>query len=196
MLNSGGTIMQAFSGAPFDILAPRARDIRALDIAESLSKINRFTGHTIPTYSVAQHCLLVSYLLDGSGYEMEGLFHDAHEYITGDISSPMKNAIKEMVYRLTGEHVDVIKAIEKPIDEQIAKQFGLIFPRPPAVKAADLEAMTLERRQLMHPASGLVWTTDVKAREFTLNPLSPADARDGWLARYNALAFREKPAAS
>lgn len=196
MLNSGSTIKQMFSGGPFDILAPRARDIRALDIAESLSKINRFTGHTKPTYSVAQHCVLVSYLLNDTGFEMEGLFHDAHEYITGDISSPMKNAIREMVRRLTGEDVDPIKAIERPIDAAIAQQFGLIYPRPPQVKAADLEAMTLERRQLMNPASGLVWTTDVKARDISLNPLTAPEACAAWLARYNHLAFREKAVAS
>ena len=190
------TVKQMFSGGPFDIMAPRARDIRALDIAHSLGMVNRYTGHTKTPYSVAQHSVLVSLLLEGTGFEMEGLFHDAAECITGDISSPMKQAIREAVYRLTGERVDPIKYIEKPIDEAIAQQFRLIYPRPPAVKAADLEAMTIERRQLMHPASGLVWTTDVQARDFTLMPLTAEQATAAWLARYNVLEYTERKAQS
>lgn len=184
--------MQMFSGGPFDIMAPRARDISAFDIAESLSKVNRFAGHTKAPYSVAQHSVLVSVLLEGTGFEMEGLFHDGHEYITGDLPSPLKVAINETAYRLTGERVDVIKAIEEPIDKAIALRFGLLHPLPPAVKAVDMEALTIERRQLLHPASGLEWTTDVKARDFTLLPLSAEHARDAFLSRYNAIKYREK----
>jgi hypothetical protein len=196
MQTSANTIMQTFSGSPFDILAPRARDIRLLDMAEGLGSLQRFTGAGRVQYSVAQHSVLVSMLLDGTGFEMEGLFHDGHEYITNDISSPMKQAINEMVYRLTGERVDVIKAIAGPIDEAIARQFGLIYPRPPAVKAADMEALTIERRQVMHPASGVEWTTDVKCREYLLNQMSCDEATATFIARYNQLKYREKAVVS
>lgn len=190
------TIMQLYSGGPFDILAPRARDISALDIAESLSKVNRYTGHTKAPYSVAQHSVLVSILLEGTGFEMEGLFHDAHECFTGDLSSPLKVAINETAYRLTGERVDIIKALEKPIDEAVALRFGLLYPAPQAVKDADLEALTIERRQLLHPACGVEWSTDVKARDFMLMALTADQARDGFLARYTAIKYREPEKAS
>lgn len=193
-MNSANTVMQTFSGSPFDILAPRAKDIRLLDMAEALGNLQRFTGHGRVPYSVAQHSVLVSMLLDGTGLEMEGLFHDGHEAFTNDISSPMKIAIKEMAYRLTGERVDIIKAIEGPIDEAIARQFSLIYPRPPAVKAADMEAMTIERRQVMHPASGLEWTTDVKAREYSLAQMTCDEATATFIARYNYLKYREQVA--
>lgn len=187
------TIKQTYSGSGVDILNPRPRDFRILDIAESLGKLARFTGHTQHHHSVAQHSILVSILLEGTGFEMEGLMHDAAESVTGDVSTPMKRAITEMIYRLTGEHdVDPIKAITVPIDIAIAKQFGLLYPRPPAVKAADLEAMTLERRQLMLPASGVAWSTDVKARDFALAWMSPDDATAAFVNRYNHLLWRPK----
>lgn len=191
------TVKQTYSGSGIDILNPRPRDFRILDIAESLSKIARFNGHTRKHASVAQHSILVSYLLEGTGFELEGLMHDAAESVTGDISSPMKKAIVEMVYRLTGErNVDPIKAITVPIDIAIAQQFGLIYPLPPAVKAADLEALTLERRQMMLPASGVAWTTDVKTREFALTWVEPGHAAQAFMDRYSELSFQGKGAAS
>ena len=184
------TIKQMFSGGPVDILNPRPRDFRILDIAESLSKIARFTGHTRRHASVAQHSVLVSFLLEGTGFEMEGLMHDAAESVTGDISTPMKNAIKEMIYRATGERdVDPIKMITQQVDIALCQQFHLCYPRPPAVKAADLEAMTLERRQMMLPASGVVWSTDVLTREVALQWMTQEEARDAFIDRYNAILF-------
>lgn len=191
------TIMQTYCGSPVDILNPRPRDFRILDIAMALSKVARFTGHTQHHASVAQHSILVSHLLEGTGLEMEGLMHDAAEAYTGDISTPMKRAITEMVYRLTGEmNVDPVKAITHEIDIALAKQFGLIYPRPAAVKAADLEAMTLERRQMMMPASGVRWTTDVRARVLALSWMDPDAAATAFVSRYNALLYRRPEAVS
>ena len=187
------TVIQTYSGSGLDILNPLPRDFRILDIAESLGKVARFTGHTQHHYSVAQHSVLVSILLDGTGLEMEGLMHDAAESITGDVSSPRKVARVEMCYRLTGESgVDPIKDITRKIDTAIAKQFGLLYPRPAAVKAADLEAMTLERRQLMLPASGVAWSTDVKTRDYGLAWMNPDDASAAFLNRYNQILWRPK----
>lgn len=187
------TIIQLFGGSGVDIINPRPRDFRIQDIAESLSKIARFTGHTRKHASVAQHSILVSYLLEGTGFEMEGLMHDAAEAVTGDISTPMKKAIVEMVYRLTGESdIDPIKAITVPIDIAIAKQFGLIYPRPAAVKDADLEAMTLERRHMMLPASGVAWSTDVSTRKFLMTWVEPGCAAEEFMDRYTELLFRAK----
>lgn len=191
------TVIQTYSGSGMDILNPRPRDFRILDIAMSLGKIARFNGHTQQHASVAQHSILVSFLLEGTGFEMEGLMHDAAEAITGDISTPMKMAIKEMVYRATGEeNIDPIKAITVPIDIAIATQFGLCYPRPQAVKDADMEAMTLERRQMLLPASGVAWSTDVKARDYNLQWMEPQAAGEAFMQRYNSILWRKKEMAS
>lgn len=63
-----------------------------LEIAHSLSIINRFTGWTIYPYSVAQHAVLTSYLVEPT-FALQALHHDDHECVVGDISSPMKREL-------------------------------------------------------------------------------------------------------
>lgn len=59
-------------------------------VAHALARLNRWCGHTLPScgYSVAQHSVLVSYMTPEC--KMEGLFHDAPEFVLGDITTPIK----------------------------------------------------------------------------------------------------------
>jgi hypothetical protein len=49
-----------YTGAAFDVMNPRAEDIRFDDIASALSKQCRYGGHCIEFYSVAEHCVHVA----------------------------------------------------------------------------------------------------------------------------------------
>ncbi|MFZ2309625.1 MAG: YfbR-like 5'-deoxynucleotidase [Rhodoferax sp.] len=64
------------------------------EIAWSLAHINRYTGHACRAYSVAEHSLLVADIAHNLGAskltELVCLWHDAHECITGDVTSPVK----------------------------------------------------------------------------------------------------------
>ena len=64
-----------------------------IDLAHSLSLINRFNGHTKFPYSVAQHSLLgAKWMLESgesSTYALYFLLHDAHEAYLGDITRPV-----------------------------------------------------------------------------------------------------------
>lgn len=64
------------------------------DIANALSHICRFGGHTIWPYSVAQHSIMVADELLRRQYGAEsilcGLMHDASEAYLGDVVSPLK----------------------------------------------------------------------------------------------------------
>ena len=55
-----GDWMQTHTGGQFWPLDPRIEDINILDISASLSKINRYAGHTLDFYSVAEHCVLIT----------------------------------------------------------------------------------------------------------------------------------------
>lgn len=70
------------------------------EIAHSLSQINRFTGHACRPYSVAEHSLLVADIAHSLGADKEAelcaLMHDAHECITGDVASPIKQVLGEV----------------------------------------------------------------------------------------------------
>jgi len=80
-----------FSGGTFDILNPRAEDVRIEDIAHALSQQCRFTGHTKTFYSVAQHSVLASTLVAAPD-ELWALLHDASEAYMGDMNRPLKHA--------------------------------------------------------------------------------------------------------
>lgn len=182
------TVMQTYSGGPFDALKPKVGDIRLLDIAEALSKINRFNGHTVVPYSVAQHCIVVSGILDKTDYALEGLMHDASEAYTGDITSPVKAALRE----LAGN--DIVGALEEPIQEAISQRFGLVYPLPPDIHRADMEALAFERRCVLHPSSGVPWGAfEVPPEMFdggTLNVVTATEARDAFIARFQTLMLR------
>lgn len=88
------------SGVAFDLLTPRAEDVRIEDIAGHLSKINRYAGATVGAsgYTVAQHSVHVSRILETWGapiaVQREGLLHDAPEAYYGDVSSPVQRALR------------------------------------------------------------------------------------------------------
>lgn len=66
------------------------------EIALSLSRTCRFTGHGHKFYSVAEHCCSMADYALGSGhpraveYALSALLHDAHEAFVGDRPSPQK----------------------------------------------------------------------------------------------------------
>lgn len=88
------------SGLRVDLLDPEETSIDLHDIAHGLSNICRFTGQTSVFYSVAEHCMHVSTIVEARTGDprlaIGGLLHDAHEAYTGDISSPMKAALGKM----------------------------------------------------------------------------------------------------
>lgn len=115
----GAGVIQTYSGRMVDVRALTARDIVLSDVARPLSRLCRFNGHTRDFYSVAQHCVLVSLLvqderrraekaraearakgevanvvsldpLDWLQAERWGLLHDAHEAWLGDVPRPLK----------------------------------------------------------------------------------------------------------
>ncbi|WP_231937855.1 metal-dependent phosphohydrolase [Burkholderia lata] len=172
------------SGRYFDFLSPDPESIVIEDIATALSRICRFTGHTTRFYSVAQHSVLVSYLVPPE-YALQGLLHDASEAYLGDVSSPLKQLLPDY------------KAIEQRVESAILGRFGLSVPLHPSIKDADVRALVTERRDFMpKPAEryrvtdsvAWSWTDGVEATAAVPLPtFNPAVARVVFLARYEEL---------
>jgi len=82
------------SARPFDLLNPRAEDILTTDLAHALSLVCRFNGHCAHHYSVAQHSLLVAYIIEKEGgtpeEQLAGLLHDGTEAYISDLTRPLK----------------------------------------------------------------------------------------------------------
>ena len=77
------------SGIYVNILDPKPEQFAIEDIAHSLSRIQRWGGHTNFEWSVAQHsieCCLIARNTD----RFAALMHDAAEAYLGDMLSPIK----------------------------------------------------------------------------------------------------------
>jgi 5'-deoxynucleotidase YfbR-like HD superfamily hydrolase len=166
-------IIQTFSGGRFDFLRPETSVFDIVDIAHSLSRICRFTGHTNQFYSVAQHSVLVSENVPAD-QALAGLMHDASEAFLGDVSSPLKALLPD--YR----------AIEQSVVSEIAFRFGLPVAMSADVHAADRRLLYTEMRDLMpYPAEG---PYHAQALPETIAPLPMEAAFDLFMARFQQLA--------
>jgi hypothetical protein len=72
---------------PWDV---KPEEIFIEDIAQGLANINRYNGQ-FGSYTVAQHSVFVSRILERENKQLAGLLHDAPEYITGDLAHHIKH---------------------------------------------------------------------------------------------------------
>lgn len=167
-----GPQIQTSSGRYFDLLNPDPNAFDLFDIAAALSKICRFTGHCSSFYSVAQHSVLVSFLV-GPRLARWGLFHDAAEAFLGDVATPLKQLLPDY------------KAIEQRVEHVVWRKFGLEPPMPPEIKTADLVMLATEKRDLMPNVGGPAWAV--------LNGIAPLGNRIApWSPDYAAEIFIER----
>ena len=181
-------IKQTYSGRLIDVLNPNPSDISFLDIAHHLSHIQRFNGGTTRSLSVARHSLNVSSIvLDDTGSPLSalyGLLHDAHEYITGDITTPIKQAIKQI------SGFDAVGELQRVIDGAIFTAAGL----PPvmdvrihhAVKVADEKSLSHEVNNFIAPTS-YDWGLDYNYTGHLDGTLSPEFDKVDFLSRLSFL---------
>ena len=84
-------IVAVEGGKVVDLAAVRPEDVTLDRLSGALAKINRFAGRTPLPWSVAAHSLVVGYILmnrHSQAVACAGLFHDAHEALLGDITTP------------------------------------------------------------------------------------------------------------
>ena len=114
------------------------------ETAHALAQINRFTGHCVRPYSVAEHSLLVADLMADMGHDsmgqLCGLMHDGHEIITGDVASPVKEQLGDVWRQFEGIH-------QRAFLVGFGLQEEYVWYHQ-AIKRADLIALATERRDL------------------------------------------------
>jgi hypothetical protein len=142
-------------------------------MARALSNTARFGGNTYWRYSVAQHSVLVSEIMEqmGVGHPLEGLLHDGVEHVLSDIPSPYKHM----------EQLEGYKSVEQWLDFHLRGQYGLPVQPSKEMKWADSVALFIEAWYLI-PERG---------RELTFAPghgLAKAEADNlinaGWRPYY------------
>lgn len=130
--------METYSGGVYFPAAPRAQDVRIIDIAHHLSMLCRFTGAVRTFYSVAEHSVHVSHIVPPE-HALAGLMHDAAEAYLNDVNRPLKQNL--------GDY----KKIEALNWRAIAPCFGLPLDIPQCIHDADNAMLLVERARLMPP---------------------------------------------
>jgi hypothetical protein len=138
--------IQCINGAYFDYLNPTAAMIDIVEIAEVLSRVHRFAGHTLVPYTVAQHSVHVAHAVP-TRLALWGLLHDAAEAYMGDLPRPLKRLLPEF------------SRIEAGVMAAVCTKFGLPLQEPPQVKFMDNVLLVTEKRDLLpvHPDDDEEW---------------------------------------
>lgn len=168
--------IRTFSGRYVNPLALRAADVDINDIAHHLSLICRYVGACPYHYSVAQHSMYVSELMERSfpGSRMmalAGLLHDASEAYLNDMSSPVKHNPLLKAYR----------DIEHETGLMIFCVFGLDPKLMEATKPADDEVFFAETRTW--------WDDTGLPRAVVIQPRTQRYVEAAFLSRFKELTI-------
>lgn len=175
-----GPFMRTISGRRIYILEPKPLDYGEIrDIAHHLSLIYRYNGGTRVPWSVAEHSIMMSYVVPQE-YALEALLHDAHEMAVGDNITPMKRACPEL------------KAIDALHERAMRKQWGLTETISDVVKVADGRMHATETRQL-RPMCDFTGAGDIMSEPYTHIILKSSDwesVKKSFLRRFYELTAR------
>lgn len=170
--------IETYSGHRFNLLNPESESIDILDIAHALSMQCRFTGHCLTFYSVAEHSVIVSYLVPEE-LGLDALLHDAAEAYLSDIAGPLK------------PHISGFKELENNVMSVIAKKFNFIYPLSNKVKEADLIQLRTEAKYLLQ-TGGVSWIDNLPEGLGRVPAcLDPYTAKAVFLDRFNQLTGQE-----
>lgn len=172
----GGPWMQTYTGRAFPVLEPKPDDIDPLDIAHALSLTCRYGGHSRWFYSVAEHCVMMSYAVLREN-ALWALLHDAAEAYVGDVVSPLKRSLPDFVQA------------ENRVMQAVKARFGLPGTLPDEVAQADLRILLTERAAVLGPTPH-PWDARIEALQPLPVPIScwePREAKKRYLDRLHQL---------
>lgn len=135
---AGMTWMETYQGHHFSIIEDNP-PFDVLDIAHGLSLACRWGGQCARFYSVAEHSIMVSRImeLEEFGDPMVGLWHDGTEAYMSDVPSPFKQLLPDW------------SAIDHVLEEKMFEWLKLPFPKGEGCKKADWLALYIEAFDLM-----------------------------------------------
>lgn len=178
-----GPWMQTWLGFQFFPLDPHEDEIHIEEIAHALSNLCRYNGHVEEFYSVAEHCVALSYAVPPE-YAMEALLHDASEAFLGDMIRPLK--INDLFYQ----------RVEAQLVKVIARKFGMPEELSPVVKEYDTRILVDERQKFMaDPPAPWFGNEQVEPLGVDLVGLTPKRARSQFMTRFHLLERKARLAA-
>ena len=179
-----GPFLQTVSGRRVNPFDPDPSQLDVGDIARALANICRFGGHSRVFYSVAQHSVIVSELVEQRGGDADDVFaalmHDASEAYLGDMPHPIKHR------SALGA---AFKAAEEHLELALRERFR-IKADVPEIKRADRALLATERR--VFSAENWHWPEldGVEPPELELVAWPPDEAAAAFARRYAELDAR------
>lgn len=171
--------IDTYTGKRIDLRAFKASDMCIEDIAHSLSMQCRFNGHCVRFYSVAEHSVRASEIVQANGNNTEtqlsALLHDAAEAYYGDIIRPMKAWLR------VGNKFERLQG-------RIFAHFGCSFGSLWAVQAADMDLLCIEARDLLGRDWEPVGPHGVAPSDYSVGDcMMPNAAEERFLERFHEL---------
>lgn len=175
--------IELLSGARMDYLHPENSDATIEDIGHALSNVCRFSGHLPRFYSVAQHAVNASKVVEAMGQTREeqftALMHDTAEAFTNDLPTPLKTAFP------------IFKELEVKIESAMADRFGFTFPLSSTVKMADTIMLGLEKEHVKKNLSRWAILDGINYNTWKpyvdLSRMAPDRAYEQFMERYERL---------
>lgn len=162
--------IKTYAGHYFDLVNPTPESVDIVSIANALSKVCRFGGHTPKFYSVAEHLLHCVDVASQHGIEGKALqaviLHDAAEAYIGDVVKPLKVLLPEFA------------VIEARIEAVIGQRFRVSFEEHhETIKRFDRMMLKTEKQQ-MWPEDAEKWNGfgGVESADVELEFYTPEDA--------------------
>lgn len=172
--------IETYTGKKFYFTDPEPDMIDIRDIAHSLSLQCRFMGHVDTFYSVAEHSVAVSCIVEPEN-ALAGLLHDATEAYLSDIPRPIKKLFPQY------------QALEYTISCAIYKKFNVEFSEDNEsfkdIKDADNTQLKTEAKYLLS-SQGKDWIGDypTKGRKGKVpNCLAPIHAEALFLRSFEEI---------
>ena len=175
--------MGTFLGGKFFPLQPRADEVTIEDIAHGLAMTCRYGGQCKRFYSVAEHCVHVSHMVDPK-YALHGLLHDSAEAYIGDMIRPLKHQPEMIAFRNA----------EEAIELEVAKHFGLRWSDEAKRSVKDVDNRILADEVLQLQTNPVDYR-DVHEQQplgITLKCWNPADAELAFMDRFLRLTLSSR----
>ena len=172
--------MKTFTGQHINFQDASSNTFLIEDIAASLSKQCRYNGHSIKFYSVAEHSVHVSHLVEHatrSKHEaLHALLHDASEAYLGDITSPLKKILPDY------------KALEREFEIAIGKSFKTGTEITTLISEYDQHLAEKEMNELMNT---VYFVENLTNRIITIHCWEPEYAELQFLKRFYKLSIQK-----
>lgn len=168
--------VMTYTGKIYYPFNPDPHDVCIEDVSHALSNLCRYTGMSRWFYSVAEHSVLVSYMVPPE-LALEGLLHDAAEAYCGDMALPLKKRLPDYA------HLELIN------ETAVRIHFGLPHAMNPIVKKADRDVVITEYECLFPPIPERlewIWAGE-KDPTVELKLWHPLEADVRFLRRYEEL---------